>query len=258
MMINQNQLNIVVKSLQFLVILAICMFVPAFSAKAYITSLGSGPSTSSNYTTTSNSNGSYNSGTNYNNNNNNGNRPEVTTESARDINYTSALIQATSRVSSGSATVWFEYGTRTDTLTNTTRSQTLNVGTPGVSESITGLSSGTTYFYRVVARNENGVSFGAVKSFKTLTKKVVATTTTSKKSSTTSATTSTKTTTTSSDSVSGALSASAAAGNSGFLPSSIVGWLLILILVFAIVLVVRMIQRDMEEKKAQEAKMKMA
>lgn len=245
MMINQNQLNIVVKSLQFLVIVAIFMFVPAFSAKAYITSLGSGS-----YTSTSTSGGTSSSG-----NSSTTNRPDVATESARDINYTSALLQATARVNAGSATVWFEYGTRTDTLTNTTRSQILNVGTPGVSESITGLTAGTTYFYRVVARNENGVSFGAVKSFKTLSKKVVATSTTSKKSTSIGTTSSTKTTTTSSDSVSGALSASAAAGNSGFLPSSLTGWLLILILVFAIVLVVRMIQRDMEAKKAN---MKMA
>lgn len=63
------------------------------------------------------------------------------------------------------STAWFEWGTNT-TLGN--RTQMVNVGSlPSVrhSEYITGLSLGTTYYYRVVAENPYGKSYGSTFNF---------------------------------------------------------------------------------------------
>lgn len=61
--------------------------------------------------------------------------------------------------------VWFEYG-KTNSLGQKTSEKTLTE--PGVyCISVSGLSQNTTYFYRAVARNSAGTSFGEIKSFTT-------------------------------------------------------------------------------------------
>jgi hypothetical protein len=64
-----------------------------------------------------------------------------------------------------SSSAWFEWGTNSS-LGNKT--QTINVGVLSVvkhSDFITGLTNGQTYYYRVVAQNSYGMSYGAVNSF---------------------------------------------------------------------------------------------
>ncbi|MEK7148511.1 MAG: hypothetical protein AAB770_01195 [Patescibacteria group bacterium] len=64
-----------------------------------------------------------------------------------------------------SSSAWFEWGV-TSSLGNTT--QTINVGALPVvkhSDFITGLTNGQTYYYRVVAENSYGKSYGGVNTF---------------------------------------------------------------------------------------------
>ncbi len=193
----------------------------------------------------------------------------VSTEPAINVGKTSALIQGAASVDSGTATVWFQWGTRVDRLDNTTRTVLIDSTGTGSSQMLTNLTPGTKYFYRIVARNNAGTCYGIVRSF-TTTGGAVATSTTKSKTSNSgttyvSSTSSNSSSTSSSNGdIKGSLSAAAAnadssngsSNRSGFLPGSILGWLIIIALVYAIVVVVRMIQRDNEERKKREEEMK--
>jgi len=65
--------------------------------------------------------------------------------------------------SRGHSTSWnFEYGPTTSYgLRTSTRSQSSSGGARSVSETITGLTGGTSYHFRLVAKNSSGTSFGA-------------------------------------------------------------------------------------------------
>lgn len=215
-----------------------------------------------------NSNGNHSNGNgNGSNSNTNGtvvigtdSKPIVSTETATDIKTTSALIQGAAHVDSGTATVWFEWGTRVDKLDHSTRSVYIDNMSTGDSEMLTNLTPGTKYYFRVVAHNSSGTCYGIVRSFVTKGGVVSTTTSTGSKTIIKKADASS---TVSDSSIKGSLSASAAnAGSgSGFIPSSVLGWLVIIILVFLIAIVVRAIQREAEEKKlreAEEAKRKLA
>ena len=71
--------------------------------------------------------------------------------------------------SNGSSTsVWFEWGTDPNLATdNTTTPQSVGSSavTQAVSADLTGLSTGTTYYFRVAASNSGGTSRGAILSF---------------------------------------------------------------------------------------------
>ena len=65
-------------------------------------------------------------------------------------------------------TAWFEWGTNPALTTyNTSTSESIGSGTTNrwMTEPLTGLSSGTTYYYRVAGSNANGTSRGSVQSF---------------------------------------------------------------------------------------------
>jgi phosphodiesterase/alkaline phosphatase D-like protein len=65
--------------------------------------------------------------------------------------------------SRGHSTSWyFEYGTKTSYgLRTSTRTQSSTSGARSVSEAITGLTAGTSYHFRLVAKNSAGTSYGA-------------------------------------------------------------------------------------------------
>ncbi len=186
----------------------------------------------------------------------------LSTEPALNVKATSALIQGGAHVDSGTAAVWFEWGTRIDKLENTTRKVYVDQMSTGSSEMLTNLAPGTKYFYRIVAHNATGTCYGTIKSF--VTTGTAKATTTTKKSTiirTASASeTESVSSTRSSDSIKGSLSAAAANanGSSGALPNSVLGWIIVIVLVFVIAVVVRAIQREGEMRKKREEEAKKA
>jgi hypothetical protein len=96
-----------------------------------------------------------------------GSPPTVTTVAATSVGATGATLNG-SVIPNGLATVaWFEWGTDA-TLASyaTTEAQAIGSGTTSqdVHQALTGLATGTTYYFRVAASNGAGTSRGAVQS----------------------------------------------------------------------------------------------
>jgi formylglycine-generating enzyme required for sulfatase activity len=88
--------------------------------------------------------------------------PTVTTGSATSVTSTSATLTGTVNPNGAETTYYFQYGTTTG-YGSTTTSTAAGSGTSSVSASasLTGLSSGTTYHYRLAAANGGGTTYGA-------------------------------------------------------------------------------------------------
>jgi phosphodiesterase/alkaline phosphatase D-like protein len=95
--------------------------------------------------------------------------PTAVTNSAVSVGVSGATLTGTVDSKNHSTTVTFEYGTDTNYGTTVTADQSPVIGewSVGVSKAITGLTSGTTYHYRVVAQNAYGTSYGADMTFYT-------------------------------------------------------------------------------------------
>ena len=98
--------------------------------------------------------------------------PSVNTTAATMLTTQSA--QLTGRIDPNEAetTYWFQYGSDSllaDLIGSGTPQQNLNSGTDSVrvQADVTGLQSGTTYFYRLVGSNPYGTVYGNIVSFKT-------------------------------------------------------------------------------------------
>jgi len=93
--------------------------------------------------------------------------PSVSTSSATSIGSSSATLNGalTSTGGASSCTVYFQYGTSTSYGTTIGTQTKGSTGT--FSQSITGLSPGTTYHYRAVASNSAGRVYGADATFMT-------------------------------------------------------------------------------------------
>lgn len=99
-------------------------------------------------------------------------RPDVTTLSAYSIGATTAIVDGYFTANGCSTTTYFEYG-RTNSLGSTTTSVNRGNGSGSMAYGFTSLSSNTTYYYRAVASNCEGVTRGAIKSFTTNNRVVV-------------------------------------------------------------------------------------
>jgi hypothetical protein len=103
--------------------------------------------------------------------------PLVATAAATSLTGTSATLNASGNPNRTSATGWFRYstaspGTGNDTFGTRVPASgglALGSGTSSVtySQAITGLTSGTTYYYCAVVSNSEGTSFGPILSFTT-------------------------------------------------------------------------------------------
>jgi len=92
--------------------------------------------------------------------------PTVETESATDVTTTSAKLNGKVNPNGLSTTAWFEYGTLQGTYNYQTDTQSLSGSTyTSVSATITGLTAGTKYYYRIVAKNSVGTSYGTEMEF---------------------------------------------------------------------------------------------
>jgi pimeloyl-ACP methyl ester carboxylesterase len=100
---------------------------------------------------------------------NNANSPTVTTLAPTSVDGDGATLQGTVNPNGAATTAWFEWGT-TPSYGNTTLSQPIGSGSTAVpvSFALSGLTSNTTYFYRIDANNSKGTSYGALDSFATL------------------------------------------------------------------------------------------
>lgn len=194
-------------------------------------------------------------------------KPVISTEPAIEIGKTSALIQGATHIDSGTANVWFEWGTKVDKLDNSTRSTYVDSASTGYSVMLTNLTPGTKYYFRIVGYNSTGKCYGIVRSFTTASTTIIAkakasgTSTTTTYSSNTTYSNNSNHSSFASSEIKGNLSASAAnasGGRAGFLPKSFLAWIIVIFLVFAIAMTVRIIQRESEERKKIEEEKKKA
>lgn len=93
----------------------------------------------------------------------------VSTSSAESIGLTGATLRGTVSPNGKATTVWFEWGTdpTLSTWDNTTPCNEIEAGADNqaITRELTGRTTGTPCYYRVAARNENGISRGDIVSF---------------------------------------------------------------------------------------------
>jgi uncharacterized repeat protein (TIGR01451 family) len=98
-----------------------------------------------------------------------GNKPIVTTNPATYISQNSALLNGTVNPNGGLTSAWIEYGPNVALGLKTT---VLPMGSSNsnlpYSFAATGLLPNTTYYFRIVAQNQYGTSYGQILSFQTL------------------------------------------------------------------------------------------
>src|SRR3989304_1564299 len=94
--------------------------------------------------------------------------PTVTTDTASRVTHNSATLRGTVNANGLSTTVWFQYRI-VDGLSKSTFSTQTVIGTSDteVSFSIIQLLPGTTYYYRLAAKNGAGTTYGDEVSFTT-------------------------------------------------------------------------------------------
>jgi len=97
--------------------------------------------------------------------------PAATTAAASAVGDTSATLNGTVNPNSQATNAWFEWGASSTSLSNTTAQQSVGFGSANVnvSQPITGLTPGATYYYRVAASSAAGTARGDVLSFTTST-----------------------------------------------------------------------------------------
>jgi hypothetical protein len=94
--------------------------------------------------------------------------PKATTAAASAVTQSSAKLNGTVNPNGTAATYRFNYGPTANYGSQTTPATTGSGTKPvNVTRTLTGLASGTTYHYRLVASNSNGTSNGLDRTFKT-------------------------------------------------------------------------------------------
>jgi hypothetical protein len=84
--------------------------------------------------------------------------PTVSTQSATSVAQTSATLNANYNANGATTTVYFKYGIASNSLTQTTALQNVGLGSGNHSYGISGLTSGTTYYFRAFATNSVGTT----------------------------------------------------------------------------------------------------
>jgi phosphodiesterase/alkaline phosphatase D-like protein len=95
-------------------------------------------------------------------------KPTATTSKASGVKRTSATLHGSVKAGGAKTTYYFEYGTTTGFGSKTAK-HTLKAGntTKHVSAALKGLKPGTTYHFRLVAKNAKGTVHGKTLTFKT-------------------------------------------------------------------------------------------
>ena len=94
--------------------------------------------------------------------------PYVQTQSASNVYQNSAQLNGSVNSNNCQTNYWFEYGTSWS-LGNTTSNQSAGSsnGQMNISSYISGLNYNSTYYFRAVAQNNSGISYGSILSFTT-------------------------------------------------------------------------------------------
>ena len=92
--------------------------------------------------------------------------PYVETNDATNINTASATLNGFANGQGLSTRVWFEYGLDRD-MDNTTSRKSLGSGASDFSAPILKLKTNAVYYFRAVARNNEGTAYGNTLSFRT-------------------------------------------------------------------------------------------
>ncbi len=93
--------------------------------------------------------------------------PEVTTKNATSIEDEEATLNGRVDGNDSSTRVWFEWGEDRDDLDETTSERSVGSGTTTFNARISNLDEDTTYYFRAVAENDEGIDYGSVLSFRT-------------------------------------------------------------------------------------------
>jgi len=100
--------------------------------------------------------------------NNNTGTPTVTTSSASGINNSSAVLNGYINPNGNTMTRWFDWGTSSGSLTNSTSSGSQGSSAGNFSDTISNLSANTTYYFRAVGRASGGQTYyGSTLNFQT-------------------------------------------------------------------------------------------
>ncbi len=95
--------------------------------------------------------------------------PLVTTGSATSVTSSAAVLNGTVNARGLSTTAWCEYGVTSGSYTGSSATRSISGSSDTtVSISISGLSEAKTYYYRLVAQNSAGTTYGSEMSFDTL------------------------------------------------------------------------------------------
>lgn len=96
--------------------------------------------------------------------------PSVVTGSSTNVTFHSATLNGTVNANELTTTAWFQYGTTIGYYDNTSSTQGVSGSSDTtVSINIGGLLTGTSYYYRLVAENSAGTTYGSEMSFITTT-----------------------------------------------------------------------------------------
>ena len=104
---------------------------------------------------------------NFNNNNNNNTSLRTITTTATGVGITTARLNGLALVSSTPTQGYFEYGTSQNLGTRTASRTYFESNSVPLLDNISGLQPDTTYFYRAVAQNSQGIANGDIMSFRT-------------------------------------------------------------------------------------------
>jgi ELWxxDGT repeat protein len=108
--------------------------------------------------------------------------PTVTTNTASNIEHRDAVLHSTVNPNYYTTDVWYEWDTDSGVPYANTTAPTINIGngivpvsSPATDQFINALLPGTTYYYRAVASNSGGTTYGTELSFNTLFRPTVTT-----------------------------------------------------------------------------------